>query len=377
MAAGIALAAVAATAGGLIPALPAFIEGELLAAVADVGIFFLVLLAGIEMKPKEIAEHSVGSIIAAAGGFVLPLAAGTALAWVVLPPSDAKQAQVLLVGVAMAITAIPATVKVFSELGLLHTQVGEIVVAAAVVDDVIGLIVLAVLTAVIETGHIPEFGVLALLLVKVVAFFMITVGLGTHVYPRLRRGLKVLQIASLEFSTLIAVALSYALLAQALGIHWIMGAFMGGLFFEPARVGARAYNEMKLVVTGVTGGLLGPLFFATIGLHVDLQAITAVPVFVLLLIAIAFAGKVVGAGLPALMAGLKPREAMAVGVGMSARGVVELVILGVAHDAGLFVAAPDAAPEFVHLYSALVLMAVATTALAPLGLRWIAPRSRG
>ena len=369
--AGIALAALAAVAGGWMPALPAFIGSELLSAVANLGIFFLMLLVGIELKPKEIADQSAGSLAVAAGGMVVPLAAGIALAWVLLTDSESKQAQALLVGVAMAITAVPATVKVFSELGVLHAPVGRIVVSAAIFDDVIGLVLLAVLTAVIETGHIPDAASLALLLIKVAAFFMIAVGLGTHVYPRLRRGLKVLQIAALEFSTLIAVALAYALLAQALGLHWILGAFMAGLFFEPARVGGRAYNEMKLVVTGVTSGLLGPLFFATIGLRVDLQAIAAVPLFVAVLVAIALAGKVIGAGLPAMWVGLERREVLAVGVGMSARGAVELVVLGVAFDAGLFAATADAAPLVAHLFSALVLMAVATTLLAPIALRQV------
>ena len=372
--AGIALAAVATVAGGWMPALPAFIDSELVSAVADLGIFFLMLLAGIELKPKEIADHSAGALAVAAGGVVVPLAAGIALAWVLLPGSELKQAQALLVGVAMAITAVPVTVKVFSELGMLHTLVGEIVVSAAIIDDVIGLVLLAVLAAVIETGHVPDAAALALLFLKIAAFFMITVGLGTHVYPRLRRRLKVLQIAALEFSTLIAVALGYALLAQALGLHWILGAFMAGLYFEPARVGGRAYNEMKLIITGVTSGLLAPLFFATIGLRVDLQAIVAVPLFVAALVAIALAGKVIGAGLPAFWVGLKRREALAVGVGMSARGAVELVILGVAYDAGLFAGAADATPVVAHLFSALVLMAVATTLVAPIALRQILRR---
>jgi Kef-type K+ transport system membrane component KefB len=106
----------------------------------------------------------------------------------------------LLTGVALSISAIPATVKVFADLDLLHTRVGETVVSAALFDDVLGLLLLAVLVAVIETGHIPDFVTLTLLLSKVALFFAITVALGAHVYPRISRGIKAMRATAIEFS---------------------------------------------------------------------------------------------------------------------------------------------------------------------------------
>ncbi len=152
-------------------------------------------------------------------------------------------------------------------------------------------------------------------------------------------------------------------------MHWIMGAFMASLYFEESRVGVRAYKDLKLIVNALTAGLLGPMFFAWIGLQVDLGAIPAVPGLLLALIAVAFLGKLIGAGLPALWLGFGRRDALTVGIGMSGRGAMELVVLGIVLEAGLFERAEAADAVTGHLFSALVIMAMVTTLIVPLALR--------
>lgn len=334
--------------------------------VAEMGIFFIILVAGLELKPREIAAQSAGAFIVALCGVIVPFAMGVAAAWYLLPASADRGLLSLLIGVSMSVTAIAATAKVFADFGLLRGRAGELVIAAAVIDDVIGLVLLALLTAVIQSGGVPGLWDLLWLLGKVGAFFAITVVLGVHVYPRVRRGLDAVRIATLELSALIAVALAYAMLAHYLGMHAVLGAFMAGLFFEPARVGAKAYNEIRLILTAITSGLLGPVFFASIGLHIDFTAVSVIPGTIALLIVIAIAGKLLGAGLPALALGLRRREAAVVGLGMSARGEIELIVLSVAFQAGLF---GDGDPVRQHLFSALILMAVVTTLFTPISLR--------
>lgn len=374
---GIALAAVIGSAGAEIPFLRDLASGHAVELVAQAGVFFLVLQAGIEMKPKEIASHSATSFVVALGGAVVPLTAGVALAWWLLPAGEMKQGQALLVGVAMSITAIPVTVKLLEETGLLHTRIGQTVVAAAIFDDVIGLFLLAVLLGIIHTGHVPDLATLAWLMGKVAAFFAITIGLGVHVYPRLRAGIEQMRAATIEFSALMGVALAYALLAELLGLHWILGALMAGLFFEPHRVGEQAYKDMTVLVGGITTGFLAPLFLAWIGLRVDLAAVTAIPFALAALIAVAFFGKFLGAGVPAAFAGFGRREAMAIGVTMNARGVVSLIVVSIAAEAGLFAATDGAEPVVVHLYSALILMGVLTTVMTPILLRLVLPKPPG
>ncbi|MDX1485545.1 MAG: cation:proton antiporter [Alphaproteobacteria bacterium] len=366
--AGIVLAGLAVVIGHKVPFFAELVSSEVFHGAAQVGIFCLMLLAGIELKPGDIAEHTFGTFLVALGGVLVPLAFGIALGLVMLPAGEARVVQALLIGVAMAITAIPASVRILADLGLVHAPLGRVIIGAALFDDVLGLVLLAVLTALASTGTFPGIADFALLMVKVAVFFAVTMGLGAHVYPRVSRGLRTLQATALEFSALTAVALAYGLLAELLGLHWILGAFMAGLFFEPDRVGLRAYDGIRLIIGGVTAGFFGPIFFASIGARLDFAAIFAAPGLVVLVIVLALLGKMIGAGLPALATGLGRREAAAVGVGMSARGAVELVVLSIAVQAGLIVAGGG---EGAQIYSSLVVMAVVTTLAVPVLLRRI------
>ncbi len=371
---GIMLVSAAAWFGQALPFLEQLIASDALEAAAHIGIFFLLLLAGIEIEPKEIAENSAVSFAVAFGGMIVPLLGGFGLVWLFLPESDLKPVQALLTGVALSISAIPAIVKMLTELGLLHTRVGAILISAAIFDDVLGLFLLAVLLSMMESGTFPDIATLVLMLAKVTAFFAITVTLGVHVYPRISRRIKAMQAAAIEFSAITIVALAYGVLAEFLGMHWILGAFMAGLYFEKTRVGRREYDEIRLICGTLTRGVLGPLFFVSIGLQVDLSAVTAVPVFLLLLIAIAFLGKLLGAGIPALFAGLQRQEAAIIGIGMSARGTVELILLSIALESGIFSQAGQKDPIVTHLFSSLVIVGVITTLLVPMIMRRLQTR---
>jgi Kef-type K+ transport system membrane component KefB len=334
--AGISLAFLAIQFSQKIPFLSQVTSSEALSIVAELGIFFLVLVAGIEMEPKEIQESSTASFVVAVGGMALPLAGGFSLAWYFLPASELKLIQALITGVALSISAIPATVKILNDLDLLHTKMGRTIVSAAIFDDVFGLFLLAIVLALIESGNAPTLMSLLWLMGKIALFFVITINLGAHVYPRIHKGIRALNVTAIDFSALAGVALAYGWLAEVLGMHWIMGAFMAGIYFEPSRVGKIAYEELKLICSAITAGFLGPFFFGYIGLRVDLSAISEAPVFLLLLILIAIGGKTIGAGLPARAFGFTNRESLSVGVGMSARGAVELAILSIAYEAGVF-----------------------------------------
>lgn len=351
-----------------IPLLAGMVNSPFLDVAAEFGIFFLLLLAGIELRPSEIADHSAASFAVAVGGVIVPLGAGFALGWIVLPETPLKFPQALLVGVALSISAVPVAVRIFMELGLMHTRIGRTVVSAALFDDVLGLMLLAVLIGAVETGTMPNVGSMLALLGQVGAFFLVTVGAGLVVYPRFGRTIERLRVPMPHFSALVALALAYSVLAEALGMNFVLGAFMAGLFFDPASVGQEAYDRVKDGIGVFTNGLLAPLFFASIGVRVELGALTAVPGFVAMLLVVAFVGKLVGAGLPARLSGLSSRASMAVGIGMSGRGAIELIVASVALQAGLL-DQPD--PIVSHLFSALVIMAVTTTLATPILLRWV------
>ncbi len=335
----------------------------------QIGIFSLVLSAGIDIEPAEIRKRSGPSFFVAIGGLLLPLALGAGLAWIVIPDGQLKMAQALLVGITLSITAVPATVAMLTELNLTHKTTGETILAAAIFDDVIGLFLLAILLAVMEAGHVPSLIDFALLVLKVAAFFGVTIGLGVRVYPAVQKRMRALDLAAVEFSALVLVALFYAVLAELLGMHWMMGVFMAGLFFEPHRVGELAHSEMKIIASGISAGVFGPIFFTVIGLWVSYEVILNAPFLVIGFITVAILGKVIGCGVPARLSGLDGRDSLIVGFGMCSKGAIELIVLSIAREGGLFVDAGRDGTVVSELYSALVMMAIVVTLLTPVLLR--------
>lgn len=366
--AGAILALLATTLNASWPGAGIRIDPELLSLIQNVAIFILILYAGVELEPREILATSRAALPVAIGGVAVPFAGGFAAVMWTFPESDMLTVQALVAGTILSITSIPAAVKLLEESGALRTRLGEMIVAAALFDDVIGLLLIAVITSVLKTGSVPQTGEFLILLAKIALFFGITGILGTHVYPPVRRRISALQIASLEFSALIFVALAYSVLAEALSLHWVLGAFAAGLYFEPSRVGTAAYDEMKLMLGALSAGVMGPLFFVSIGLRVDLEIFLDMPSLAVALIVVGFLGKPIGAGIPARLSGLSGRDSLAVGAGMSSRGAVELVILSIALEAGVFMMPDGGSEHAYHFYSAAVIMVIVCTALSAVSL---------
>jgi Kef-type K+ transport system membrane component KefB len=169
--AGIALGRVIRLFPEAFPLMAGIRDDRVFMAFTDLGIFFLMLSAGLEMQPRELAQTSGSSAVIAAGGMLLPLGLGTGLGWVFLPASDYRVAQALFIGVAISVTAVPVAVKVLMDLKKLNTPLGASVVSAAVIDDILSLVLLALLTALIRSGTLPGGAELLLLAVKVLLFF--------------------------------------------------------------------------------------------------------------------------------------------------------------------------------------------------------------
>ncbi len=373
--AGIVLGAVIKLSPASFPIMSNISENEVFTAITDLGIFFLMLMAGLEMHPKEIAEKSKGAAIIALGGLILPMIVGFAIGWYFFPQSDYKLTQSLFIGTALAITAVPVAVKVLMDLKQLDSTVGKMIISAAIVDDILGLLLLAVLTAVIRTGEMPQVSGLLLLSGQIVLFLIIVTATGLFLLPLLERVFRVSVSEELEFSLLLVVGLGFGVLAEALQMHFILGAFAAGLFFTNRTMDKNIFKGVQDRISGITTGFLAPVFFASIGLHLDISAFISTPVFLLILIISAVTCKLIGAGLPAYGVGLSTRDSLMVGFGMSGRGAVELIIADIALRAGLF-SHPDPTPVIIaNLFSAIVIMAVVTTLLTPIALRLIVSKS--
>lgn len=357
--------------GGMLEGLHELQESHVFQTLTELGMFFIMLFAGIEMHPKEVAVHSKSAIMTAVGGMIVPIALGFALGWYMLPEGEARLAQSIFIGIALAVTAVPATVRILIDLDLLNKRIGQVIVAAAVFDDILSLVLLAWLTGLIGAGATLSMVNIAIIAGKVMLFFMVVIPIGRFLFPVIGKYLKNVHVKEIDFSVIVIIAIAFGLLAHVMGLHLIIGAFTAGVFFEPGVAGEKNYESVRSKVSAMTFGFFAPLFFASIGFELDLGAVSKVPMFVLALILVAFIGKLAGAGAGALLSGLGKRESFAVGVGMSARGAVELVIAGIALDAGLFdVPSGDSQiPE--NLFSSIVIMAVVTTLIVPVLLKWV------
>lgn len=334
--------------------------------VLDLAIFFLMLLAGIEMRPKDLARAAGRSLPIALVAMCVPLGLGIALGWWWLPDSDWKFAQALFIGVALAITAVPVAVKVLLDLGQLQTPLGQVVVASAVIDDVLSLVLLAVLTALITAGDSITAGGLLSIAGNVLIFFSITWLLGRFALPRIGQVIRQWNLEHAEFSLLIIFGLGLSVLAEMLHMHFLIGAFAAGVFFTRNVVGQELHNKLEGQVEALTMGFLAPVFFASIGMHLNLDAVTEAPVFLALLLLAATAGKLLGGGLVARLSGFSNRDAIAIGAALNARGAVEIIIAGIALRAGLFDHPAPPPPAIEYLFSAVVIMAIVTTLSSPL-----------
>lgn len=340
-------------------------------ALSDLGVFFIMLLGGIEMRPRELVESRFTSMIIATSAMAVPLVSGFTLAWFWLPATELRFARSLFVGTALAITAVPVTIKILMDMQMLKSSIGKIIVSAAVFDDFLSLILLSVLTAIINTGGLPGGSELLRIFIQIFFFLGFVWLAGNFMMPPIGRFLANLGIEEMEFSFLLIMGVIFAIMAELLGLHFILGAFAAGLFFGKQTINQAIYDDLRRKVAAITTGFFAPIFFASIGLELDLAALTEVPLFLSLIICIAFLGKLVGAAIPAMMLDISPRDAWAIGTAMSARGAVELIIAGIALRSGLFKTAYEPSMIVDNLFSSIVIVAIVTTLIAPIGLRMI------
>lgn len=344
-------------------------DGDVLGVIVNLAILFLMVMAGMEMNVEELSQASKSGAVIAAGGVILPFCLGFGLGWWLIPASSYKFVQSFFLGTSLSITAIPVTTRIFMELGQLNTRLGHMVIGAAVIDDVIGLIMLSVLLGLIKAGQSPSVGYMGLLMLKIGLFFGAVIALGKIAMPQIASRLWQARSAEITFTVVLIFALGLGLLGEYIGLHFAIGAFLAGLFVEETAFGSKAFNEIKERVSGITLGFLGPLFFASAGLHFSLTSIAPAWYFIILVIVAASAGKVLGCGGMARLLGFSGRESLTIGVAMNSRLMVELVIATIALDAGLFSHPVPVPPVVDALFSSVLLMAFTTSVATAVILR--------
>ncbi|HKW96768.1 MAG TPA: cation:proton antiporter [Bryobacteraceae bacterium] len=329
---------------------------QILAVLSDLGVMFLLFRVGLDIKSSDLMKVGGTAAVVAVTGVVAPFILG----WGILRAWGAPHLEAIFTGAAMVATSVGITAEVLSKRGLLNELASRIILAAAVIDDVLGLLVLSLVSSMAR----GKINVLALTLTAVIAFgfTLIVARWGSRtMYRVVPRVQKRLSVSEAEFTLALVLLFALSLLAVYAGVAAIVGAFLAGMALS------EAVEQRVIDLTSGVSELLVPFFLAGIGLRMDLRAFSSgrtILLAVIILIA-AIVSKFAGCGLGAIRLGR--REAVRVGVGMVPRGEVGMVVAQIGLSMGVIAQG---------VYGTIVFMSVATTLVAPPMLKWAYRRSK-
>ncbi len=318
---------------------------ELLHALSELGVMFLLFRVGLEVKPSQLLKVGATATIVALLGVVVPFVLG----WGILLLWGEPQVEAVFVGAAMVATSVGITAQVLAAKGLLQHAASQTILAAAVIDDVLGLLVLGVVSSMargkVDLLEIAITAALAIGFTIVVAFWG-TRAMG-KIVPRVEQRLRAGEV---QFNLAMVLLFVLALVASRIGVAAIVGAFLAGMALSES-VSHRVHD----LAHGVTE-LLVPFFLAGIGLHLDLSAFSnaSTAALALAIFVAAVLSKLVGCGLGAWKLGRA--NMWRVGMGMVPRGEVGMVVAQMGLSMGVIAQ---------HVYGVVVFMAVMTTIVAP------------
>lgn len=331
--------------------------------LAEVGVLLMMLFIGMEVDPGDLKRASKGGLLATLGGFSLPFvlcyfaivwAAGEGLVDVVDPHRAG-----IFVGLAAGVTSLVTKSRILVDLQILDTRIAHVMMAGALVADTLSLIIFAAVLSAGESGSVNVAG-LALVALKIVVFFGVTAIIGRFVLPYLGQRLRGLGRSAL-FTFVLIVGFGFAEMAELAGLHGILGTFVAGLFLRDTVFGTTLTHAVTDLVRNVSLNFLAPIFFVTAGFAVSPSVFTEDLGMLLLIIGLATIGKIAGTALFYLFTGHGWREGVTLGAGMNGRGAVEIIIAQIGLSMGLI--GQD-------IFSILVVMAILTTSMVPLFLKW-------
>jgi Kef-type K+ transport system membrane component KefB len=346
--------------GWLFPARPD--QFHLLDVVGQIAVLLLVGVTGIQLDLGLIRRRGVAAARISVAGLVVPLALGIATG-LLLPPSLLPHKGhhivfALFIGVAMCVSAIPVIAKTLSDLNLLHRNVGQLSLTAGVIDDAVGWLLLSVVSALATTGL--RAGNVALSVLSLLGVLVVAVTVGRPVVRLVMRLAQRSPEPGLPAAATVVLVLFAGAATHALKLEAVLGAFVCGILIGSCRGLDRArLAPLRTVVTYV----LAPLFFATVGLRLDLTLLARPPVLAgaVIVLLVATVGKFTGAFAGAVTSRLNRWEALAIGAAMNSRGVVEIIVASVGVRIGVL---------STESYTIVVLVAIATSLTAPPILRW-------
>ncbi|MBL7137331.1 MAG: cation:proton antiporter [Bacteroidales bacterium] len=336
--------------------------------ISDLAVFLLIIMAALEISPEEIRKAlKPGTIWIAVFGFCVPFLSGIS-AGMLLGYTPIFS---LFLGLCISITALPVTVRILMDLGRLQSDTGQMIITAAIFNDVLSLLILGILLDFPgESGSIRQFiisvGITVLKLILFISLLYVTFRLIRYASQKLDfislqldRFLLILKGKESMFALVMLFVLMFASISELLGIYFIVGAFFGTILIPRVIVSRNDFRRVKEAASGISSGFLVPIFFAAMGASFSLSALQDYTLF-LILAGTIFTSKILGGYLGGRLSGMNSRDALTLGIGINAGGVMALVITNIALNKNLI---------DLNLFSILVLLALITTLITPLLLK--------
>jgi len=342
---------------------PTGVPQNMLAGYTNVGVVLLLVVAGLEVNLGIVRRRGKSALLTSLLGIAMPLAGGVLLG-TLLPDSDLVRPDhrmlfALFMGVALSISALPVIAKTLLDLGLFKTDVGLLVMAAAMIDDLVGWLAFSVLLGPMQGGAMDVLSMLRSVGLTV-GFVLVAMLVGRPLLGRLIVKLQADHHSGPRrvLSLIVLLALFGASFTQWIGIHAVFGGFVVGVVVGDA---PQLKERTRVIVHEFVTNIFAPVFFASLGLRADFVAAFDLRLCALVFF-VATAAKLVGCTLGSRAGGLRWRPAAAVGFGLNARGAMEIILAMLALEAGLLK---------VQVFVALVVMALATSIISGPTMKWM------
>src|ERR1700674_4227517 len=343
-------------------------QKSMIDAVSQLGILMLLLLTGMETDLGLVRKVGRAAVSISIAGIALPFACGFTLGQFLpdsmLPKPDQRLITALFLGTALSISSVKIVAMVVREMNFMRRDIGQVIVASAIIEDSIGWIIIAITFGLAEHGTV-DMATLARSVLGTALFLLLSLTIGRRIVFSLIRWTNDNFVSEVPVITMILIIMGImALTTHLIGVHTVLGAFVAGILVGESPILTRHIDAQ---LRGLITALFAPVFFGVAGLGTDLSVLKNPSLVWLMLgvIAIASLGKFSGAFIGGRLGGLNVREALALGCGMNARGSTEVIVATIGLSLGMLNQS---------LFTVIVAMAVITTTAMPPTLRWALAR---
>ena len=336
--------------------------------ISELGIFLLVIIAGLEINFDDILKSLKGkNIIVSILAFFLPIFSGFAVGHFF----GKEIMTTVFIGLCVAITALPVSIRILMDLGKINSYIGQKIISVAIFDDVLALTILGLILNIkdtdMEVGTIIKNASISLLKLSIfltilsLTYFLIRKLSNRENYleRQLNKILLLLKGKESLFAIFFVFVLLFATITESLGFHFIIGAFFAAMLINENLVGKKHLESFHNTTNGLAMGFLAPIFFAGIGLEFNISSIQNYGLLTAIIL-VSYFSKIFGGFIGGKIIGLNNKTSLTLGLGLNARGIMELVIANIAYKAGLI----DS-----EIFSMLVIMGVLTTLSTPIMLK--------